>query len=192
MRGRVALALAATLLWTATAVSPSLAAAPTVSQVTAALRSSPVYIDPALHLSSTQRSRLETAGHRYAASVRLAAVSAVPTPATTPAGAARAIRQGLGFGGTVAVMVGPTRALGVAGAPAGRLAAARAAASRAADPAGALAAFAASIGHRAAAKKSSSSSGSGLPTWAWILIILAAVVVAVLVVLRLRARSRWS
>jgi hypothetical protein len=191
MRGRVALALAATLLWTATAVSPSLAAAPTVSQVTAALRSSPVYIDPALHLSNTQRSRLETAGHRYAQSVRLAAVSAVPTPATTPAGAARSIRQGLGFAGTVAVLVGPTRALGVAGAPAGRLPAARAAASRAADPAGALAAFAASIGHRASAAKKSSSS-SGLPTWAWILIILAAIAVVALVALRLRARSRTS
>jgi hypothetical protein len=190
MRGRVALALAATLLWTATAVSPSLAAAPTVSQVTTALRSSPVYIDPALHLSNTQRSKLETAGQRYGQTVKLAAVSAVPTPATTPVGAARAIRRGLGFAGTVAVMVGPTRALGVASsASAARLNTARAAASRAADPAGGLADFAASIGHRAAPANKSSSS-SGLPTWAWIFIILAAVVVAALVVLRMRARSR--
>jgi hypothetical protein len=190
MRGRVALALAATLLWTATAVSPSLAAAPTVAQVTSALRSSPVYIDPALNLSSTQRSKLETAGQRYGQTVKLAAVSAVPTPATTPVGAAHSIRRGLGFGGTVAVMVAPTRALGVAsGASASRLNAARIASSRASDPASALAAFAASLGHHGSSKKSSS---GGVPTWLWILLIVVVAVIAVLVVLRLRARSRAS
>ena len=194
VRLRRPIALCAALAAALTAPGAALAAPPTVQAVVDALAAAPAngYADPALKLSAADKTALNNA---TTPTIRVAALSGVPSPAAGRQDAARRVRIGLDLEGTA--VLGFPGGVNIASSTktAAELAAARGAAEGKTGTAAIVAAAQAlGAGSEPPATSTTGTAGAdeddgGIPAWVWILAIVLLAVVVVLVALRARARG---